>query len=153
MNKKVKSASRLPGKSMAAFLAVLFGSREADCPNAPSGHCQLHLVQEQAVGKAGDESGIAGAGGFAVAVWLEDLPPLLITAPLPGMLNGIADGALHLGGRAGKLFGYAGIELLCDGLHGVANHQQHSLPQIGIAPQLCGDAKGNQQIGDFSGTK
>ena len=113
-----------------------------------SGHRQLQLIQEQPVCQTGDEGGIAGPRDLTGFVRLEYLEPLLLIAPLPGVLNGIADGTLDLCRCAGKLLGNTGVELLCNGLHGILDHQQHCLPQIGIAPQLGGDAQRDQQIGD-----
>ena len=103
-----------------------------------SGHRQLQLIQEQPVCQTGDEGGVAGPRDLTGFVRLEYLEPLLLIAPLPGVLNGIADGTLDLCRCAGKLLGNTGVELLCNGLHGILDHQQHCLPQIGIAPQLGG---------------
>ena len=72
---------------------------------------KLEFVRNQ-----GDELRIGGLSlGIGHCVAKEFLQGVQV-APIPGNLNGVADGSLHSGRRGAEVFGYLGIEHLGDGV-------------------------------------
>ena len=74
----------------------------------------LHVfkLQLQPVGNEGDKLRIGGLSlGIGDRIAEKPLQCLQI-APIPGHLDGMADGALHPGGRGGKGLGHLGMSTL-----------------------------------------
>ena len=100
---------------------------------------QLELVRNQ-----GDELRI---GGFALGVGhgvAEEPLQRIQIAPIPGYLDGVADGPLHSGRGGAEVLGYLGVEHLGDGvdhIH-VIDGDDNGLPQILVALDMRRDADG-----------
>ena len=76
-------------------------------------------LELQAVGNQGDEFRIGGLPfGIAHGIPKEPLQGIQI-APIPGYLDGVADGTLHPAGGCPEGFRYLGIEYLRDGVAGL----------------------------------
>jgi len=76
-------------------------------------------LELQAVGNQGDEFRIGGLPfGIAHGIPKEPLQGIQI-APIPGYLDGVADGTLHPAGGRPEGFRYLGIEYLRDGVAGL----------------------------------
>ena len=72
---------------------------------------KLELVRNQ-----GDELRIGGLSlGVADGIAKESLQSVQI-APIPGYLDGVANGPLHSAGRGAEVLGYLGVEHLGDGI-------------------------------------
>ena len=76
-------------------------------------------LQLQAVGDEGDEFGICRlALGVGYGIAEEPLEGVQVPS-VPGHLDGVADGALHTGGRGLECFRHLGVQYLRDGVDDV----------------------------------
>ena len=117
---------------------------------APGAAFFLQFAKNNAVGNEGDELGVRGLAlgvGHGVA---EDLHEGFPIAPVPGHLDGVADGPFHPGRRGLELFGHHRIQPLGDIVdeRHIVDYGGDGFSEIGITLDMRRDTESGQNAGD-----
>ena len=100
------------------------------------------LFDGEPVSDQGDEFSVGGLVVIVINFIAEDFVEIFDAPPVPGHLDGMADGAFHLAGGGAEMLGNAGIELFCDGVDDlwVADGDFDSFPQVLVSFDMSGNA-------------
>ena len=104
--------------------------RKSVAPQSEIGNLRRLQLQGQFVSDKGDEFRIRGFSlGIADGIAEKSLQCVQIS-PVPGNLNGVADGTLHSGRGGLEGFCHLGVQYLGDGIHGLVSPLA-GLPEVG----------------------
>ena len=111
--------------------------RKPVAPQSELGHVLSFELKLELVRDQGDEFRIGGlALGVAYCVAEEPLQSVQI-APIPGDLDGVANGTLHSAWRGAEVLGYLGIEHLGDGVDGVPDGPPEGFRKGSVWQAFC----------------